>query len=75
MVPVRDYEKRYAEAFTITKVRTFKHKPFFNCWGRGGGGAYLWYFTVVFTFEHSHMYAHTWDMVSAEGNTAQPYCV
>ena len=29
MVPVHDYEKRCAEAFTITKIRTFKHELFF----------------------------------------------
>ena len=45
MVPVQDYEKRYAEAFAITKIRTFKHEPFFIV-GGGGGGAYSWYFTV-----------------------------
>ena len=38
MVPVRDYEERYAEAFAITKVRTFKHKPFLIVGGGGGGG-------------------------------------
>ena len=38
MVPVHDYEKRYAEAFAITKMRTFKHKPFFI---DGGGGGVL----------------------------------
>ena len=36
MVPVHDYEKRYAEAFAITKVRTFKHEPFFIVGGGGG---------------------------------------
>ena len=51
MVPVHDYEKRYAEAFAITKMRTFKHEPFFIVGGGGGGGggggeAYSWYFTV-----------------------------
>ena len=45
MVPVHDYVKRYAEAFAITKIRTFKHEPFFIV-GGGGGGAYSWYFTV-----------------------------
>ena len=35
MVPVHDYEKRCAEAFVITKMQKFKHKPFF---GLGGGG-------------------------------------
>ena len=37
MVPVHDYEKRYAEAFAIT-MRTFKHEPFFIAGGGGGGG-------------------------------------
>ena len=37
MVAVHDYEKRYAEAFTITKIRTFKHEPFFIIGGEGGG--------------------------------------
>ena len=46
MVPVHDYVKRYAEAFAITKIRTFKHEPFFIV-GGGGGGAYSWYFTVI----------------------------
>ena len=45
MVPVHDYVKRYAEAFAIMKIRTFKHEPFFIV-GGGGGGAYSWYFTV-----------------------------
>ena len=39
MVPVQDYEKRYAEAFAITKIQTFKHEPFFIV--GGGGGAYF----------------------------------
>ena len=38
MVPVHDYVKRYAEAFAITKIRTFKHEPFFIVGGGGGGG-------------------------------------
>ena len=37
MVPVHDYEKRYAEAFAITKIRTFKYEPFFIVGGGGGG--------------------------------------
>ena len=37
MVPVHDYVKRYAEAFAITKIRTFKHEPFFIVGGGGGG--------------------------------------
>ena len=37
MVPVHDYVKRYAEAFVITKIRTFKHEPFFIVGGGGGG--------------------------------------
>ena len=38
-------DMRYAEALTITKIRSFKHEPFF--FGGGGkGGAYSWYFTV-----------------------------
>ena len=45
MVPVHDYEKKYIEAFAITKIRTFKHEPFFIV-GGGGGGTYSWYFTV-----------------------------
>ena len=49
MVPVHDYEKRYAEMFAITKIRTFKHEPFFIVGdeGGGGGGAYSWYCTVI----------------------------
>ena len=42
MVPVHDYEKRYAEAFAITKIRTFKQEPFFIVGGGGeaeGGGS------------------------------------
>ena len=39
MVPVHAYEKRYAEAFAITKMRTFKHEPFFIVRGGGGGGS------------------------------------
>ena len=38
MVPVHVYDKRYAEAFAITKIRTFKHEPFFIVGGGGGGG-------------------------------------
>ena len=41
MVSVHDYEKRYAEAFAITKMRTFKHEPFFIAGGGGGGGGEL----------------------------------
>ena len=37
MVPVHDYVKRYAEAFAITKIRTFTHEPFFIVGGGGGG--------------------------------------
>ena len=37
MVPVHDYEKRYAEAFAIT-MRTFKHEPFLLLGAEGGGG-------------------------------------
>ena len=29
-------KKRYAEAFAITKIRTFKHEPFFIVGVRGG---------------------------------------
>ena len=53
MVPVHDYDKRYVEAFTITKIWTFKHEPFFF-WGGGGGGGgkgegpnSFWHFTVL----------------------------
>ena len=35
-----------AEALTITKIRSFKHEPFFFGGGEGGG-AYSWYFTVI----------------------------
>ena len=45
MVPVHDYEKRYAEALAITKIRTFKHEPLLIV-GGGGGGASSWYVTV-----------------------------
>ena len=48
MLPVHDYEKGYAEAFTIMKMRTF------FIVGGGGGGAYLWYFTV-FSFSNMIM--------------------
>ena len=41
MVPVHDYVKRYAEAFAITKIRTFKHEPFFIVGGGGGGGLFV----------------------------------
>ena len=41
MVPVHDYEKRYAEAFAITRIRTFKHEPFFIVGGGGGGGLFV----------------------------------
>ena len=37
----------FEETFEVTEMRTFKHEPFFYCWGRRGGGAYSWYFTVV----------------------------
>ena len=34
----------------LTKIRTFKHEPFFIAGGEGGGGGgggvYSWYFTV-----------------------------
>ena len=36
MVPVHDFEKRYADTFVITKIRTFKHEPFFIVGGGGG---------------------------------------
>ena len=48
MVPVHDYEKRYTEAFAITKIRTFNYK--FVCFVfllGAGEGAYFWYFTVL----------------------------
>ena len=48
-VPVHDYEKRYAEAFAITKIWTFKHKPFFIV---GGGGLF-----VVFLRYTVHSYS------------------
>ena len=35
MVPVHDYENRYA---AITKIWTFKHEPFLGGEGGGGGG-------------------------------------
>ena len=41
MVPVHDYVKRYAEAFAITQIRTFKHEPFFIVGGGGGGGLFV----------------------------------
>ena len=49
MVPIHDYEKRYMEAFVITKIRiqTFKHEPFLFLGGRGGiEDVYFLYFTV-----------------------------
>ena len=36
----------FEETFEVTKMRTFKHQPFFIVPG-GGVGAYSWYFTVV----------------------------
>ena len=36
MVLSHDYEKRYAEAFAIMKIRTFKHESFFIVGGGGG---------------------------------------
>ena len=51
MVPVHDYEKRYAEAFAITKMRTFKHEPFFIVGGGGrGGGGGGGLFVVLYTY-------------------------
>lgn len=44
MVPVRHYDTRYVEVFTIMKILTFKHEPHFCCcWGQNwvGGGAYF----------------------------------
>ena len=38
IVLVHHYENRYAEAFAITKLRTFKHEPFL---GFGGGLCYI----------------------------------
>ena len=38
IIPVHDYEKRYADTFVITKIRTFKYEPFFIVGGGGGGG-------------------------------------
>ena len=64
MVPVHDYEKRYAEAFAITKIRMFKHEPFFIV-GGGGGGAYSWYFTVIV----NQYLTHTCVKTSIEGKT------
>ena len=63
MVPIHDYEKRYAEPFTITKIRTFKHEPFF-CWG----WVYIWYLTV-----HTHM--HITICVSAFKTTGVSSCL
>ena len=34
------------ETFEVKEMRTFKHEPFFIV-GVEGGGAYLWYFTVL----------------------------
>ena len=48
-IPFLKCGNRYAEALTITKIRSFKHEPFFfggGGGGGGGGGAYSWYFTV-----------------------------
>ena len=45
-IPFLKCGNRYAEALTITKIRSFKHEPFFFG-GGGGGGAYSWYFTVL----------------------------
>ena len=35
------------ETFEDKEMRTFKHEPFFIVGGVVGGGAYLWYFTVL----------------------------
>ena len=38
IVPVHNYDTRYAEAFTITKIRTFKHEQFLLLLGAELGG-------------------------------------
>ena len=35
------------ETFEVKEMHTFKHEPFFIVGVEGGGGAYLWYFTVL----------------------------
>ena len=40
MVPIYDYEIRYAEASVITEILTFKHEPFLFGGGGGGGDHY-----------------------------------
>ena len=56
MVPVHDYEKRYAEAFAITKIRTFKHEPFFIVGGGGGGSLFL----VLY---YMHVFMHSFQIL------------
>ena len=36
-----EFRNRYAEALTSTKIRSFKHGPFFLGGGGGGGGGYI----------------------------------
>ena len=47
MVPVHDYEKRYAEALAITKMRGRLNTSHLLLLGAEGEGAYSWYLTVV----------------------------
>ena len=49
-------EKRYTEAFAITKIQMFKHKSFFF-FNIGGEGLILWY--TCQTNTHSHSHTHT----------------
>ena len=64
MVPVHDYVKRYAEAFAITKIRTFKHEPFFIVGGGGGGGL------IRGTLRYMYMYGML--MMASVHNAYQP---
>ena len=56
---------RYVEALTITKIRSFKHKPFFFSVGAEGGGGELicsTYFSkdVVVVINWWHSFYPTW---------------
>ena len=47
-IPFLKCGNRYAEALTITKIRSFKHEPFF--FGGGGGGGELIRGTLRYIF-------------------------
>ena len=57
----------FEETFEVTDMRTFKHEPFLIVGGRGGGGAYSWYFTV-YECIYSFMCAYMWVMTLRRNN-------